>query len=335
MRVGIVGVGAMGSTHAAAWSQTGARLVGFADTRQEQASALASQYEARTYSSLDALMQDVDIVDVCTPTHLHHDMVLQAAAAGKHVICEKPLGRSIAQGQEMIRACRAAGVALLVGQVVRFFPEYAAAKRQVDAGNLGDVAVIRLKRNVFRPRKAEDNWFLDHEKSGGMILDLMIHDFDYARWVAGEVVSVFAKQLGDPARSIGDHCLAILTHANGAISHVEGSWAYPPPTFRTSFEIAGSAGLLIHDSAAAAPISVLWRQQGDDSSGDVPIAASPLLESPYTTEIKAFYGHIAHGLAVPVTAADGLAALQIALAASESAETGAVVHLNPLPEVVG
>ena len=335
MRVGIVGVGAMGSTHAAAWGQTGARLVGFADTRQEQASALASQYEARTYSSLDALMQDVDIVDVCTPTHLHRDMVLQAASAGKHVICEKPLGRSIAQGQEMIRACRDAGVALLVGQVVRFFPEYAAAKRQVDAGNLGDVAVIRLKRNVFRPRKAEDNWFLDHQKSGGMILDLMIHDFDYARWVAGEVTSVYAKQIGDPTRSIGDHCLAILTHASGAISHVEGSWAYPPPTFHTSIEISGSEGLLIHDSAAAAPISVLWRQQGGDSSGDVPIAASPLLESPYTTEIKAFYDHIAHGLAVPVTAADGLAALQIALAAIESAETGAVVHLNPLPEVVG
>ena len=89
------------------------------------------------------------------------------------------------------------------------FPEYAAAKREVDAGHLGEVAVVRLKRNVFRPRKAQDNWFLDHEKSGGMILDLMIHDFDYARWVAGEVVSVYAKQLGDPGsihrRSLPGH----------------------------------------------------------------------------------------------------------------------------------
>jgi predicted dehydrogenase len=191
-----------------------------------------------------------------------------------------------------------------------------------------------LKRNVFRPRKAQDNWFLDRAKSGGMILDLMIHDFDYARWVAGEVVSVFARQLVDAAPSVGDHCLAILTHASGAISHVEGSWAYPPPTFRTQFEIAGSAGLLIHDSAATAPLSVLWRRQVGESAGDVPLAASPLLESPYTTEIRAFYEHIVHGSPVPVHAADGLAALQIALAASESAETGAVVHLDPLPEVV-
>lgn len=334
MRVGIVGVGAMGSTHAAAWSKTSADLVGCVDTRQEEARTVASRFCTRSYSHLDALLQDVDVVDICTPTHLHHEMVLRAAAAGKHVICEKPLGRTLAQGQEMIRACQDAGVALLVGQVVRFFPEYAAAKREVAAGNLGEVAVVRLKRNVFRPRKAQDNWFLDQQKSGGMVLDLMIHDFDYARWVAGEVASVFAKRLGDTA-SVGDHCLAILTHASGAICHVEGSWAYPPPTFRTRFEIAGSEGLLIHDSGATAPLQVLWRRQGDDSAGDVPLAASPLLESPYTTEIKAFYEHLAHGSPVPVTAVDGLAALQIALAALESTQTGAVVHLDPLPEVVG
>ena len=89
----------------------------------------------------------------------------------------------------------------MVGHVVRFFPEYAAAQREVDAGRLGDVAVMRLKRNVFRPRKAQDNWFLDYEKSGGMILDLMIHDFDYARWIAGEVISVFAKHPDNAAQS--------------------------------------------------------------------------------------------------------------------------------------
>jgi predicted dehydrogenase len=333
MRVGLIGAGAMGSTHAAAWKQTGAQLAGLFDTKGEQASALASLYQTRTYTNLDTLLQDVDIVDICTPTHLHHDMVLQAAAAGKHVVCEKPLGRTLAQGQAMVQACRDAGVALLVGQVVRFFPEYAAAQREVAAGHLGDVAVVRLKRNVFRPRKAQDNWFLDRAKSGGMILDLMIHDFDYARWISGEVVAVFARQLGDAAQSVGDHCLAILTHASGAISHVEGSWAYPPPTFRTQFEIAGSAGLLIHNSAATAPLSVLWRRQGGESAGEVPLAASPLLESPYTTEIRAFYEHIVHGSPVPVSAVDGLAALQIALAVSESAQTGAVVHLSPLPEV--
>jgi predicted dehydrogenase len=324
----------MGTTHAQAWAATDAQVVGFVASLQKHAQPLASQYGAVSYPNLPALLPHVDVVDICTPTYLHRDMVLQAAAAGKDIICEKPLARTLEQGQAMIQATRQAGVQLLVAHVVRFFPEYAQAKHAVEDGQIGDPAVVRLKRNVFRPRKTRDNWFLEHEKSGGMILDLMIHDFDYARWVAGEVDAVFAKHIGDPARSPGDHGLAILTHASGAISHVEGSWAYPPPTFRTQFEIAGSEGLLVHDSAATAPISVFAHQAEGEASGEVPVPASPLLESPYATQIKVFYDHLRHGSSVPVTAEDGLAALQIALAAIESARTGTVVRLEPLAEVV-
>ena len=333
MRIGIVGVGAMGSTHAAAWSTTPAEIVGFVATSEQHAEPLARRYGARAYPSLATMLPDVDVVDVCTPTHLHHDMVMQAAEAGRHVICEKPLARTVAEGQAMIRRCQQADVTLHVAHVVRFFPEYAAARRAVEADKVGEVAVVRLKRNVFRPRKARDNWFLAFEKSGGMILDLMIHDFDYARWIAGEVATVYCKHIGDPSISPGDHGLAILTHRSGAISHVEGSWAYPPPTFRTEFEIAGSQGLIIHNSEASAPITLRMHQRTDDASGDVPLPSSPLLESPYATEIRAFHDAIANGALVPVTAADGLAALQIALAAIESTKTGQPVHLDPLPEV--
>ena len=333
MKIGIAGVGSMGTAHAAAWSTTDAQLVGFVATTQAHAQPLAQQHGAQAYPDLGSLLQDVDVLDICAPTHLHHDLARQAAAAGVHVICEKPLARTLSEAQAMLRFCREAGVKLLVGHVVRFFPEYALAHEAVAAGELGRIAVMRFKRNVFRPRKARDNWFLDFERSGGMILDLMIHDFDYARWVGGEVTSVFCKHTGDPAISPGDHGLAILTHAGGAITHVDGSWAYPPPTFRTQFEIAGSQGLLIHDSPATAPIVARWHRGDDDRSGDVPVPASPLLESPYATEIKAFYEHVAHGAPVPVTAQDGVAALQIALAAIESAKTGQVVHLQPLAEV--
>ncbi len=330
MRIGMTGVGAMGGTHAAAWAEIGAPVSGFVAANQEHAQIMADRYGTRAYPDLASLLPDIDALDVCTPTHLHHDMVMQAAAAGKHIICEKPLARTIAEGQEMIRACRQAGVKLLVGHVVRFFPEYVQAKQAVEAGQVGKVAVVRLKRNVFRPRKAHDNWFLEFEKSGGMILDLMIHDFDYARWVAGEVATVYCKHIGDPARSPGDHGLAILTHASGALTHVEGSWAYPPPTFRTQFEIAGSDGLLLHDSAATAPISVFPHKTAGDAAGDVPVPASPLFESPYTTQLRAFYDHLRYDTPVPVTAEDGLAALQIALAAIESTQTGRPVQLQSL-----
>jgi predicted dehydrogenase len=334
IRVGIVGTGVMGRTHAAAWAVAGATIAGFVSKDEASAQELAAQHQGQVYGDLPSLIADVDVVDVCAPTHRHHEIVLAAAAAGKHVVCEKPLARTVAQGQEMIAACEEAGVKLMVAHVVRFFPEYAQAKVQVEGGAIGQTAVLRLTRGSFRPKKAVDNWFIDYEKSGGMMLDLMIHDLDYARWVAGEVDTVFAKKISSshPGSSV-DHGLAILKHRNGTISHVEGSWAYPPPLFRTRFEISASNGLIQFDSDDTAAITLHLRQAEEEGIPDVALPGSPLNESPYTTQIKAFYACLANDTAVPVTGADGLAALQIALAAIESAETGRPVALQPLPEV--
>lgn len=333
MRVGIAGTGFMGSTHAAGWAETEATLAGFVTKSASTAQALADQYQARLYPDFETMLAEVDVVDICAPTHLHHEMVLKAAAAGKHIICEKPLARTVPQGQAMIAACRAAGVKLLAAHVVRFFPEYAQAKAAVANGDIGRPAVIRLTRGTFRPKKAVDNWFVDFDKSGGMMFDLMVHDFDVARWVAGEVASVFAKNITSTRPNVPvDYGLAILKHHGGAISHVEGSWAYPPPLFRTRFEIAGSDGWLEFDSAKTAAIGLHLKQQPTDAP-DVPLPSSPLSESPYTTQIKAFYQALTQDAPVPVSAADGLAAIQIAAAALESARQGVAIELEQLPEV--
>mgnify|MGYP001819217854 CR=1 FL=1 len=324
----------MGSTHAAAWSATEATIVGFASKSKAMAEPLAEQYQAAAYDSYSELLNDVDIVDICTPTYLHHEMVLAAAASGKHIVCEKPLARMIEQGQEMIAACEKAGVQLIVAHVVRFFPEYSLARQQVKDGEIGDPAVLRLTRGSFQPKLAEDNWFVDFAKSGGMMLDLMIHDLDYARWVAGEVETVFAKKISsEHTGAQGDHGLVILRHRSGAISHVEGSWAYPPPLFRTRFEIAGSNGLLQHDSSKTAAINLHLHDTGDEDIPDVPLPGSPLHEDPYATQIKTFYQSLINNDPAPVSGADGLAALQLALAAIESANSGRPVTIEPLPEV--
>lgn len=333
MRVGIVGTGFMGSTHATGWAETEATIAGFVTKSPPTAQALAAQYQAKLYPDFETMLAGVDVVDICTPTHLHHEMVLKAAAAGKNIICEKPLARTVTQGQEMIAACRAAGVKLLVAHVVRFFPEYAQAKAAVDNGDIGQPAIIRLTRGTFRPKKAVDNWFVDFDKSGGMMFDLMVHDFDVARWIAGDVASVFAKNITStrPDAPV-DYGLAILKHRGGAISHVEGSWAYPPPLFRTRFEIAGSDGWLEFDSAKTTAIGLHLHQQQTDAP-DVPLPSSPLSESPYTAQIKAFYHALTQDSPVPVSAADGLAAIQIAVAALESARQGVAIELAQLPEV--
>ena len=333
MKVGIVGVGFMGTTHALGWAGTPAEIVGFTAETEKEAGTIASQYDTNVYSSLEEMLPHVDVVDICSPTHLHCEMALKAAAAGKHVVCEKPLGRTTQQAQKVVKACRDAGVQLLVAHVVRFFPEYALARAAVAEGQIGKPGVIRLHRGSYRPKKPAGNWFLDEVKSGGILMDLMIHDYDYACWVAGEVESVFAQRVTEHhIEAPVDYGLVILTHRSGTLSHISGAWAYPPPTFRTHLEIAGDRGLIEFDSDGTAPIQNLILKKGGSDAPDVALPSSPVSESPYTTQIKEFYRALADGASARISAADGLHAVQIAEAALESAHSGQPVKLQSLAE---
>jgi len=333
MKVGIVGAGSMGTTHAAGWAETPAEIVGFSAETELEASELAKRYHAKVYPSVDAMLPDIDVLDICSPTHLHHEMALKAAAAGKQIVCEKPLARTTKQAQEIVAACRKAAVQLLVAHVVRFFPEYALAHSAVAQGQIGRPAVIRLHRGSYRPKKPAGNWFLDEDKSGGILMDLMIHDYDYARWVAGEVETVSARRVTElhPDAPV-DYGLVILGHRSSALSHIAGAWAYPPPTFRTHLEIAGDRGLIEFDSDGTAPIqNLILKTRGSDAP-DVALPSSPVSESPYTTQIKEFYSALADGTKARVSATDGLAAVQIAEAALQSAHSGQPVRLQTLAE---
>ncbi len=333
MRIGIVGAGFMGSMHAAGWAETPAQMVGIAAETCSECEPLAGIYNLEIFPDLEALLPHVDVVDVCTPTHLHAAMIIQAAEAGKHVICEKPLCRTVEESRTAIHACRRAGVMLLVAHVVRFFPEYALAKAAVVDGQIGKPGVLRLSRGSFRPKKEVGNWFLDEAKSGGILMDLMIHDYDYARWIAGDVESVYAKRISAHNQAAGvDYGLVILRHKSGGLSHISGAWAYPPPTFRTHIELAGDGGLIEFDSDDTAPIrSLIARPKGE--APDVGLPSSPTQESPYTTQIKEFYLALAEGSQVRVTPEDGLAAVQIAEAAIHSAQSGLAIQLEPLEEL--
>ncbi|MBA3874289.1 MAG: Gfo/Idh/MocA family oxidoreductase [Anaerolineae bacterium] len=327
MKIGIVGSGFMGRTHAAAWAKLPVELVGIASADAQHAEKLAAEYGAKAFDSFEALLAEVDVVDICTPTHLHHGMVLQAAAAGKHIVCEKPLARTVAQARDMIAACEKANIQLLVAHVLRFSPEYVQAKAVVERGDIGQVAVQRFTRCSALPNWAADNWLMDLEKSGGMLLDLMIHDFDYARWVAGDVESVYAKSLrGQHPDATEDYALVMLKHSNGAISNVEGGWAYAPGMFRTAFEIAGDAGLIEHPADSSTPLGIYMKEK-NIVAAEALVPTSPLTEDPYYTQIKHFYEVLTSGLTSRVTAEDGLAAVQIGLAAIESVRTGRQVQI--------
>jgi predicted dehydrogenase len=329
MRVGVVGSGFMGSTHAAAWRAEGLAVTIFSPD-PARAAATAAEAGASTARTLDELLAGVDIVDVCTPTDAHTPIVLAAAAAGRHVVCEKPLALSVADADAMIAACEAAGVRLFVGHVLRYVAEYALVKAIVDRGEIGEPAVIKLKRAAFRPQKPAGHWLFDPARSGGMAFDLTIHDIDFARWVAGDVVRAYAWSAGieRPDRSL-DHAFLTLTHTSGAITQIVGSWAYGAPTFRTRLEIAGSHGLIEHDSERAQPLLSFLHAAPDSGQGAVGIARSLSREDPFRDQLRDVLGAIADGREARVTAHDALEAVRIGLACNESARTGRAVDVQP------
>jgi predicted dehydrogenase len=328
VRVGLVGAGCMGETHAAAWRSIGVRSLTVYDSASAAAERLAGQFDAVAAGSLDELFAVCDVVDVCTPTHLHREVVEAAAAAGRPVICEKPLARTVADGEAMIAACRKAGVPLFVAHVVRYINEYVAAKAAVEAGRVGRLAVVRLRRESARPNKPADHWFFDPALSGGVMMDLLVHDYDFARYLCGDVESVWARTVRDSSGKDVDFGFAVLRHTSGAITHVAGGWVYPWPVFRTGFEIAGDGGLIQYESTDAAPVTpyLIGERGGGEAGTGLP--DSPVAENPWALELADFVAAIQGKRPARVTAEDGLEAVRIANAVIESSRSGRTVRVG-------
>lgn len=322
MRVGVVGPGVMGGHHIAVWQQLGVDVCAYAPGAETRDAARRS-YAITVHDELARLIEAVDVVDVCVPTDLHCEMVTAAAAAGRHVICEKPLALTLADAVSMRDACRTAGVQLHVAHALRFFPDYAAARATVDAGGIGRPAVLRLRRTAMMP--AASGWFTDPARSGGIVFDLMIHDLDYARWVAGDVVRVFARIRAPREGGAPTRAYAILTHVDGALSHLESTWGLPGAKFTTSFELAGSGGILEHDATVTEPLHIDLPAPAGEGGYLPPLGAG---DDPYALELSELAAAISGGPAPRVTPDDGIAAVRIALAVGESARTGRAVELS-------
>ena len=324
----------MGNWHAERWKQLPIELAGFYNRSRPAAEKAVERFGGEVFGSLEALLDAVDIVDVCTPTPAHKEGVLAAAKAGKPVVCEKPLARHLSDAQEMVAACEAAGVPLFVGHVVRFFPQYVAAKKALERGDLGTPGVIRLVRAGVFPRATPDTWYNSFEQGGGVVMDLSIHDLDFARWCFGEVERVFARGLTFAGKDMLDHALITLKFENGAIGHLEGSWASPPSMFRTALEIAGSEGIVEWDAVDPAPLQATLKV-ADEAAEKVPQSAdNPLApaDDPYRQELQHFLDVLDNGGSFRVTPQDALAALKLSLATIESLRSGHPVTLADFAE---
>jgi predicted dehydrogenase len=220
--IAVLGAGFMGSAHTANYKALDGRVrvKAIASRSLDRAARLAETVGAEATTDLDAVLRDpeVDAVDVCLPTPAHREATEQALSAGKHVFLEKPIALTLEDADAILRAAEGSGRVFMVGLVLRFWPEYVELRRRVEAGDLGRVTAVATQR--LSPPADWAEWLGDPTQSGGIPVDLLVHDFDQMNWLLGPPVSVFARE---PAPG---HVQALVEY-EGACGIAEGSMRMP------------------------------------------------------------------------------------------------------------
>ncbi|MBI3362654.1 MAG: Gfo/Idh/MocA family oxidoreductase [Chloroflexi bacterium] len=278
--------------------------------------------------------EDIQAVVVCSANDRHAPLVIAAARAGKHVLCEKPIATRLDDARAMIEACRSAGAQLHIPFVSRFYPMVQEAKRVIASGEIGPVyGMVGGNRGLAPLPPSYPAWITDPiQAGGGAVIDHSVHVTDAMRFVLdSEVESVFAESgtLFQPGLSVDDSGLILLKFRNGVAASVDPIWSIPanhPFHYDFYLRILGAEGLIALDDT----------QQALRVSSDSVPGRGAYLE-PFGVDVDAamvrhFVHCIRRGEALPPYASgeDGLRALEIALAAYESARSGQPVTL-PLP----
>lgn len=323
IRVGVVGYGTIGQVHCEALQEVpGCQLVAVADVDPEARARAQRDYGVVAAESMEAMLDaaEVDLIDICVPTHLHEAMMVQAMEADKHIFCEKPLARSLEEGRRLVELAKGYRKKIGIGHVVRFTPAYRGIRRSVEQGEVGRVGVVRTFRGGSQFPEGWQGWFANFNLSGGVILDLMIHDLDYCRWLFGDVERVYAKSTCGRTEVRLEHAMAVLRFKSGVIAHLEASWTNYPGQFYTAVEVAGKDGLITFDSRKSSPLAAM-------TVPGVSAQAGAVAANPYALELQDMVEAITEDRQPLVTVEDAFGALEIALAAVESARTGRVVEI--------
>jgi len=314
IRVGIAGAGFIGRVHAQSVDMMdNAVLSGIFDKNLEAAKSLAQLYNSNFFETFEELLDNSDVVILAIPTPYRKDFLELSIKKGKHVFCEKPLARTIEEAYRIKQIVKASKVKFMVDHVVRFFPEYRKIHDMILEGKVGDVSEVRSFRGG--PFPGWSNWFKSFQKSGGVLLDLAIHDIDFWSWTLGEVQSIKAYALDFSESIERDHGVVIMKFRSGAIAHIEATWAYPKGSaFRTMAEVVGSNGRAKFDSESFNPLTIYSKNSRE--------SLSPHSLTPWGVALKEFLKAVENDTEVPVSVDDGVKAVELSLKAIDSAKTG-------------
>lgn len=299
-------------------------VIGIADEDAERVRPYSVDRGIPYYADYNELLaQELDAVVICSENARHAEITKRAAAAGKHVLCEKPLGLSEAEMLEMIQVCKDNGVQLMTAFPCRYITSVRQAKEAIDAGQIGEILAMKGTNRGTMP----GGWFIEREKSGGgAVLDHTVHVMDLMHWFTGskaEEVYAHAETLFNDTE-IDDAGMVHVKFANGVVAVLDPSWSRNR-TFPTwgdvTLEIIGTKGVLNIDSFA----------QKNDVYSDVTGKASWSFWGDDMDEglVNSFVESIRDGKPVEITGEDGYLSARVAIAAYESASTKRAVQLKP------
>jgi predicted dehydrogenase len=333
----VVGAGLVGPTHAAAAAHApGGRLVAVVDKIAERAQTLAEQYDADWYSDLDAVLtrDDVHVVCICLPTRLHLEVAEQAAAAGKHLVIEKPLELTLERADRLLNAAREHGVQTAAIYNRRFIPALKATKRAVEEGILGDLLVADMYYKSYRSQEYYDGsgWRGTWEMEGGAaLINQGIHGIDLLRWIAGPVATVFAY--ADHLRrdiEADDTTIGVLRYTSGAMGVVEGMTSIQP-ALPDRLEFHGANGSIqLSDYSIArweVPGAETWVAEIEAEEQTRPTYIRSLSQIGHYAQIADMVDVVREGRPPVVAGDEGREALEVTLAFYESANSGREVQL--------
>lgn len=273
------------------------------------------------YASSEEMIDsvDADIVSITTPTAFHASLTIRALGRGRNVFCEKPMARTLADGERMAKAAERAGKTLGIGYSLRFHDAYRMAREHMISGRLGRVGTVRTSRCA----QSTVRWHSDIEANGGAIFELLTHDLDWLQWSLGPVKRIFVRGLARGKRTVErDYALAVVRFASGAIAHLEGSLA-EAGEFYAAYEIAGTGGLLAYDTRKSGVVETRLAGPG----GLRAATDAPAGERPFAKQIASFVAAVRDGREYEVNGEEALPALRLAAAAFESLEAGRPVSL--------
>nr|WP_321443007.1 inositol 2-dehydrogenase [uncultured Cohaesibacter sp.] len=329
IRIGLLGAGRIGQIHARAVSALdNVEIVAVYDPFDEAAAYVQAMTGAARRTSVMEIVDDPDInaVIIASPTNQHADQIIEAAQAGKHIFCEKPIDLDLKKVRECVAEVEKAGVQLMIGFNRRFDYNFNAVKRNIDNGEVGEVELVQI---TSRDPEAPSAAYL--KNSGGLFLDMMIHDFDMARYVLNDdIVEVFAtgSVLTDPEiGKIGD-----LDTATATLKTAKGRIAVITNSRRASYgydqrvEVHGSKGMVRADNLRGTSVT-LATKEGYRSDPLLDFFIQRYAEA-YKAELQTFCRLLAGHNEIYPDHVDGMKAIELAHAAQQSYKTGKAVKIR-------